>query len=126
MAEEQQHQKEILQAGEKVVGAIQHAVISSAILRRPRVKIEIKTAKQALAYAKEGIRKKIPADVVKHQIRTSKFAKLVTDPKRMAEKLFKGAKRKVALEKHGPAIQQAQQRNQRRDQGRGHGPGLSR
>lgn len=126
MSEEQQHQKEMLHAGEKAVSAIQHAVISSAILRRPRVKIEIKTAKQALDYAKDGIKKKTPADVIKHQLRTSDFAKLVTDPKRMAEKLFKGAQRKVAYEKHGPAIEQAQQRNHRRDQNRGFGPGLSR
>lgn len=123
MVEEPQNNKEILQGGEKVVGAIQHAIISSVILRKPRVKIEITTAKQALDYAKAGIKKKTPADVIKHQLRTSKFAKLVTDPKRMADKLYKGARRKVAHEIHGPAIQQARQQNRGMDQDRGFGRG---
>lgn len=123
MVEEAQNNKEMLQSGEKVVGAIQHAIISSTILRRPKVTVDIKTAQQALDYAKDGIRKKTPADVIKHQLRTSKFAKLVTDPKRMADKLYKGARRKVAHSKHGLAIQQARQQDRGMDQGRGFGPG---
>ena len=54
MSEEQQHQKEMLHAGEKAISAIQHAVISSAILRRPRVKIEIKTAEACLELCQRG------------------------------------------------------------------------
>lgn len=123
MVEEAQNNRELLQSGEKIVGAIQHAIISSAILRRPRAKIEIKTAEDALKFAKEGIKKKTPADVIKHQLRTSKFAKLVNDPKRMAENMFTGARRKVAHEKHGPSIQQARQQNRGMDQDRGFGQG---
>lgn len=121
MSEEQQHYRESLGAAEKLFTAGQNAVISSAILRRPKVSVEIKTAQQAMDFAKDGIKKKIPPDVLKHQIRTSPFAKLVTDPKRMADKMFKGARRKVAFEKHGPAIEQARQRNQGKDQGFGRG-----
>lgn len=123
MVEEPQNHREMLQAGEKVLGAAQHAIISSAILRRPRAKIEIKTAEDALKFAKEGIKTKIPADVIKHQIRTSKFAKLVSDPAKMTEKLFAGARRKVAHDKHGLAIEQAQRQNRGMDQDRGFGRG---
>lgn len=126
MSEEQQHQREIVQSGEKIANSIQHAIISSVILQRPRVNIEIKTAREALAFAKEGIKQKTPADVIKHQLRTSTFAKLVSDPGRMADKLYVGARRKVAYEIHGPSLEQTQQRDQRRDQDRGFGPGLSR
>lgn len=60
MSEEQQHQKEIMHTGEKAASAIQNAIISSVILRRPRVNIQIKTAEDAMKFAREGIKKRPP------------------------------------------------------------------
>lgn len=117
-SEEQQHYREVLNIGQQVVNATNSTIISAVALRKPRVKVKIETAEQALELAKQGVKNKTPMDVIKAQLRMSDYAEKVQDPTKMAERFVQSAEFKVSEETHGHKLTQDRGRGQNRGFGR--------
>lgn len=118
MSNEEQQYREALQIGQQVVNAANSVIINAVALRKPRVRVKIETAEQAMELAQREIRNNTPMDVIKAKLRMSDYAEKVQDPTKMAERYVKSAQLKVAVETHGHKLTQDRGRGQNRGFGR--------
>lgn len=118
MSNEEQQFREALQIGQQAVNATNSVIISAVALRKPRVRVKIETAEQAMELAKKEIKNNTPMDVIKAKLRMSEYAEKVNDPTKMAERFVKSAELKVDVETHGHKLTQDRNRGQNRGFGR--------
>lgn len=111
--------REMIGASKDLINAVNQTIIQTRFLRDPKLNVEIKTAKQAMAHSVKGLKNKVPLDVIKAQLRMSKFGQKVSDPQQMADLCVKGANRKVAYEQYGHLVEQNHQRDLGQNRGFG-------